>query len=203
MTGLARGRIAENQIVGALANGIDIQADEKTDVALDIDGNIIRQSTRIGISAVGFPGTARMSLAIRNNHITLSQRDGVILALYGGSMLATLGGNEVTAPVGVGFLLTNFSPGVFTLEGDPTRTAQDNLQRSNTGSAGRRRHLGHCEGNTWSIIEEGSWHTWVRFVWRRSPLCPLTGRSATEGGYPLPPIRLFSPSSETTTAAME
>lgn len=131
-----RGRIAENQIVGAAANGIDIQADETTDVALDIDANTIRQSARHGISAIGFPGTARINLAIRNNHVALSQRDGIMLALYGGSMLATIAGNDVTAPVGVGFLLTNFSPGVFMLEGDPTRTAQENLQRSNSGSAG-------------------------------------------------------------------
>jgi hypothetical protein len=131
-----RGRVAENQIVGALGNGIDIQADETTDVALDLDGNTIRQSARYGIAAVGFPGNARMNLTIRNNHIALTQRDGVMLALYGGSMLANIAGNDVTAPMGVGFLLTNFSPGVFMLEGDPARSAQENVQRSNTGSAG-------------------------------------------------------------------
>jgi hypothetical protein len=131
-----RGRIAANQIIGAGANGIDVQADESTDVALLMEENTIRQSARYGISAIGFPGNARLNLAIRNNHITLSQRDGVMLALYGGSMLATLAGNDVTAPVGMGFLLTNISPGMFMLQGDPLRSAQENLQRSNTGSAG-------------------------------------------------------------------
>ena len=131
-----RGRVAANDITGAAANGIDVQADETTDVALAIENNTIRQSARYGIAAFGFPGDEHLDITVANNHIALTQRDGVTLALYGGTMLATVAGNDVTAPVGMGYLLTNTSPGNFMLRGDPSRSAQQNVQQSNAGSVG-------------------------------------------------------------------
>jgi hypothetical protein len=131
-----RGRVAANEITGSAANGIDVQADETTDVALAVENNTIRQSSRYGIAAFGFPGDEHLDITVANNHIALSQRDGVMLALYGGTMLATVAGNDVTAPVGMGYLLTDTSPGNFMLRGDPSRSAQQNVQQSNTGSVG-------------------------------------------------------------------
>ncbi|HUP48148.1 MAG TPA: right-handed parallel beta-helix repeat-containing protein [Thermoanaerobaculia bacterium] len=131
-----RGRVASNVITGTPGSGIDIAADESAGVDLRLEDNTIRETGRHGIAATGFEGKARLDLVIRNNQLDTTGRDGVMLALYGGTMLATLSGNESAAPVGVGFLLANFSPGVFMLRGDPSRTAQENVQQMNTGSAG-------------------------------------------------------------------
>ena len=133
-SGIVRGRIASNVITAAPSAGIDLSADERANVALMVEDNTIRSSLGYGISAVGFTGDSQWNLILRNNHISLSNHDGVRLALLGGTMLATLSGNDVTSPIGAGFNIQNSSPGVMTLRGDPARTAQQNVQQTNSGT---------------------------------------------------------------------
>ena len=132
--GMVRGRIASNTITAAPSAGIDLSADEKANVGLMVEDNTIRSSLGYGISAVGFTGDSQWNLILRNNHISLSSHDGVRLALLGGTMLATLSGNDVTSPIGSGFNIQNSSPGVMTLRGDPSRTALQNVQQNNSGT---------------------------------------------------------------------
>jgi hypothetical protein len=131
---IVRGRIAANTITSSPSAAIRISADESANVGLMLEDNTIRGSLGNGISATGFTGNAQWNLVLRNNRVTLSQSDGIVLALVGGAMTATLSGNDVTAPAGAGIKLTNEAPGKLMLRGDPSRTAQQNVQQTNTGS---------------------------------------------------------------------
>lgn len=132
-SGTLRGRVSTNTITAVDGNGIDVGADETARVDLTIEDNTIRQAGRGGIAVTGFPEKPDLNLIIRNNRISSTQREGVAVTLFGGTTRASLTGNEVST-TGTGIALTNNVPGVFVLTGDPSKSAQDNLKQTNTGS---------------------------------------------------------------------
>ncbi len=89
---------------------------------------------RAGIVVVAFPENPDVTIAILKNRISQTQREGVAVSRFGGTIRLSLSGNDVSSSMGTGFTLANNAPGLFILTGDSSKSAQENLQRTNSGS---------------------------------------------------------------------